>query len=1123
MSRSWLRNLTVALWFLVCRSSSAEETRTQAADIKEQLRKDLVTAISAINTEDANCKKSIGAKYKNLADYRTKFATGQRYYSIALSQPPPVRVRASLDTTSGQHVELDWDPNQTMKLVRTVTIPSAIDLGSKEALGQDGWRVSFVADPLPYSNNKEGQTELLVAQFVGAPFFLERAISGPDNDDYVTYVQPVIELLDDKIRKCLGSIGKKRQGNTESGDTSPEFESLRSVTCALLASKKPDAVCPDDWQSRAPGGDLRRKPFPKEHRLDGSSVSQPTPDTDALAMRFVNAVQGNSNLIPVSFCRVASNSDPGCNDGPLSFNIQVEALPFPQLDSSIDQLATLDSSVGSTRSLSSGVSGVAVDVFSILAEIAFEKAKSKAFSLLSEKVTDFVCEQLRLPFGVADDLLSEEELRQEGLICNQEKQAVQRCTQDVVAQIECEQRIASDDSNHTKRQACRTTCASDKDKPGDHCRTAAMLAGACTFGRMDSAGKACSDPAAKANECSSPDRQFYQAVSRSMDNRLAKECLAEKKNLILCRQRDDEASAKKRPVLLAQTCQVVRNLRVQELATSGQTILTALSEDLASRTLNLVNNRMRSALHSAGPVKFSGVNALFGKSIVNALSLAVRHAAGHTPLSQRDVQLLFIDFTQTFKGAFQDLQCHDEKSHEWYDSSYFCENNPSDGRSVVAPGATSCIYMARAMAAGKSYVACPPLSFEPLAKTEAAKDCKGPVNRAGCAVQVAAAIVAQCSNSVGRCDAHSLTDMIRSPASFFSLGKSCEGLFTPYEGGLASDWKDVNQLITRGLDVVLPPKGTSPAQQLRTALDFIFDVATHLYSESVMGEAPSINAKLLAQMLPELRRLTHGIIDQDAQGSLLAGVKLVELASQQTFDTPEYESKWGWQSGTHPSVEREDMQRMLRKLTQVIAAVGSYTQNYSTDAHLDPKQAEARREARKKALESLITQSTERSNRQGDIIVSLGANVGFFGGGEYQVRPGEAAWTYPQLSLPMGVAIQKLPWGQDRAGGRRRERDVLGLHAQLSLIDLGQFLNFNKDSQLAEVNWTNFVTLGAQLGMLFPLTRRARSSELLNVVFDVHYAPGLNYQAGSATTTNQAGVFRFGLFLGYYVPFFDFN
>lgn len=92
---------------------------------------------------------------------------------------------------------------------------------------------------------------------------------------------------------------------------------------------------------------------------------------------------------------------------------------------------------------------------------------------------------------------------------------------------------------------------------------------------------------------------------------------------------------------------------------------------------------------------------------------------------------------------------------------------------------------------------------------------------------------------------------------------------------------------------------------------------------------------------------------------------------------------------------------------------------------------------RKKAIESLIDQATERTGRQGETIVSLGSNVGFQLAG-YQRDFARAdkpdAPFFGQHSLPIGIAVQRLPSGEGRC-------PRAGWHLQVSPIDVAQFIS----------------------------------------------------------------------------------
>ena len=214
--------------------------------------------------------------------------------------------------------------------------------------------------------------------------------------------------------------------------------------------------------------------------------------------------------------------------------------------------------------------------------------------------------------------------------------------------------------------------------------------------------------------------------------------------------------------------------------------------------------------------------------------------------------------------------------------------------------------------------------------------------------------------------------------------------------------------------------------------------------------------------------------------------------------------------------------RSLQKFSALAAAVSSYAQNYSSgDDKLDEKQAKAQRDARKKAIESMMDMTTNRSERTGDIIVSVGANPGIHLLGS-QGGPGASGQSYfapPQLSLPMGIAIQGLP-----GPNLNRHLGRVGWHVQASFIDLAQFVSYDGSANLSMNNlrWSDFVMIGLQGGFLLG----SNPNMQFVVGIDTRYAPTQSFlpkPADDSTTEPLRGVFRVGVFASYYVPFFDFN
>jgi hypothetical protein len=195
----------------------------------------------------------------------------------------------------------------------------------------------------------------------------------------------------------------------------------------------------------------------------------------------------------------------------------------------------------------------------------------------------------------------------------------------------------------------------------------------------------------------------------------------------------------------------------------------------------------------------------------------------------------------------------------------------------------------------------------------------------------------------------------------------------------------------------------------------------------------------------------------------------------------------------------------VKKGIAILNGFVSYASTY--DETQDPKDASAaerekvRHDERKKAMEELIASTTERSGRGGDWVVSAGVGVGLNAGRTPRTLSVSDAFWSPTLSLPLGVAVQYLP------------KNVVGFHAQLTLLDIGQYANINANADVAKADVATAAVVGTEVGLLLG---GAKYNALLG--FDFGYAPGLRFSDG-----DSPGIWRLGAFAGTYVPFFDFN
>ncbi len=190
--------------------------------------------------------------------------------------------------------------------------------------------------------------------------------------------------------------------------------------------------------------------------------------------------------------------------------------------------------------------------------------------------------------------------------------------------------------------------------------------------------------------------------------------------------------------------------------------------------------------------------------------------------------------------------------------------------------------------------------------------------------------------------------------------------------------------------------------------------------------------------------------------------------------------------------------KRFKRIKPLVNAAVAYTATYSSD-QTDEKDL---KESRKQIVENLITETANRYERYDEWIFSIGINTGF-------MFPGHTkdGWNFypPQVSLPLGFYLQSMP--EENSGFS------LG-HIGLYFFDLGQYVFYDKNSDVKEASWKNAFTLGMQLGFFI----FSSPDMLFNAGIDVRYSPALHTEGEKRRDDIWAGVY-----CSYYVPFFDFN
>lgn len=511
------------------------------------------------------------------------------------------------------------------------------------------------------------------------------------------------------------------------------------------------------------------------------------------------------------------------------------------------------------------------------------------------------------------------------------------------------------------------------------------------------------------------------------------------------------------PVLPA-TCQVVKSLRIQELGSSAHALLQALLTDVAELSTSVVLAQLDAIVQPK-------LSSPWCKSHEQMCLLVQGTAQAVQPVFHKTLPILIEAATERRQLTTRD--------------------------------------------ANLILVQLSQIDWTQL-PNNAGADAKEGSEAVSCAFRLGFAILGDCQQK-GGCDAREVAERVTKPGQFYTVESDCK---TPFSK-LSDYFPDLEQFVSRGLEIVFPAKGVDARTTIRSSVDLIFDVTERLQCAiPVSTKARSRNscesAGSFGLMIKDLRRIAIGLIDRDAVPVMLG----VTAILQRTLPVPGNDKKW--------TQADKDLNVALVKAGQLLTALSSYAATYATAG--DAKSVEAQQAARKKAVESLIDAATKRSGRDGAWVVSLGANVGFSGGLQWIDARSDCreathpCGSVPQLTLPMGLAIQYLPdlrRGLETKDAAHRRSVSGGFHLQLSPIDLAQFIALDGSAKTTDnVRWSDFVMVGLQAGAIV-----GKPDANFLILADVRWIPTVF----SSADNTKAGALRVGLTLSYYIPFFDFN
>lgn len=188
------------------------------------------------------------------------------------------------------------------------------------------------------------------------------------------------------------------------------------------------------------------------------------------------------------------------------------------------------------------------------------------------------------------------------------------------------------------------------------------------------------------------------------------------------------------------------------------------------------------------------------------------------------------------------------------------------------------------------------------------------------------------------------------------------------------------------------------------------------------------------------------------------------------------------------------------KALRALATIAAYASTYTS-----PQPDRDAHQQRTALLESLTRDMTVRTDRGGDVIVGLGGALRGVGGvriGRSHAGERPLAATSP-LSLTLGGGVDWL--------FERREQ---GLHLELSVLDLGQYLAWDEGAKVTTPD------LATALSPSVTLAYAWHRDLPVYVGITVGYTPRYDFAPDG---DKPRGSFNAGVTAGIYVPLFDFN
>lgn len=298
---------------------------------------------------------------------------------------------------------------------------------------------------------------------------------------------------------------------------------------------------------------------------------------------------------------------------------------------------------------------------------------------------------------------------------------------------------------------------------------------------------------------------------------------------------------------------------------------------------------------------------------------------------------------------------------------------------------------------------------------------------------------------------------------------------------------DVARRIAQRLIDAATLKGTDgkPSVRLRLAagLDAFFSASCLVLDpekaacpERVVFEAGSKTELTAPQAVTLLRKLALAAVEKDTNALVTAALNAFSVLIELSGDTS----------------------RGMRLVAGLLSYAETYTQ---ADEKQDKK---ALHEHRKNIIKSLTEHMTDRADRGDEWVISVGGSLRLKAGANLCLNSADGTGFDGPISLSLGFAMN-----------RYYHREDVGIHLEVGLVDLGEYVSFESGGEVREPEGLELFypsfTAGVFFGRQFPMT----------VGMTVGYSPYLDLKPEN--TEENYGAISIALTAGIYVPLWDFN